>query len=95
VRLSDEERERIHKAASINHQAFPDFVRDAVMNAAEDSLEEAFIQNTLIDAGEEALDNTLITPSQRTRRDESCSGLGDVKTGTNRDRLRLMKNPKP
>jgi hypothetical protein len=36
--LSDQEREVIEKAASVNDQAFPDFVRDALLCYEEQSL---------------------------------------------------------
>jgi uncharacterized protein (DUF1778 family) len=39
VRLSPAERERIKQAARANHQTEAQFVRDAVMDAAEECLE--------------------------------------------------------
>jgi uncharacterized protein (DUF1778 family) len=61
VRLSDNERKQIHKAASVNDQALPDFVREALLSAAEETLDEQFIKCPPV-----------------VRRDESCSGLGEV-----------------
>lgn len=39
VRLSPAERERVERAARANHQEPSDFVRDAIVTAAEDCLE--------------------------------------------------------
>jgi uncharacterized protein (DUF1778 family) len=61
VRLSDKERSIIHEAASVTHQPFPDFVREALLSTAEEVLEESH---------QESVDES--------RRDESCTGLGEV-----------------
>jgi uncharacterized protein (DUF1778 family) len=39
VRLSPDERDRVEKAAKVNHQKPSQFIRDAVVTAAEDCLE--------------------------------------------------------
>lgn len=39
VRLSEAERERVKEAARVNHQSRSQFIRDAIVTAAEDCLE--------------------------------------------------------
>jgi len=41
VRLSDRERSIINKAASVTHQAFPEFVREALLSTAEEAIQES------------------------------------------------------
>jgi uncharacterized protein (DUF1778 family) len=41
VRLSDKERSIIKEAASVTHQAFPEFVREALLSTAEDAIGES------------------------------------------------------
>jgi len=48
VRFSPAERDRITEALRVNRQNMTEFVRDALMNAAEDCLERPFvIQNSV------------------------------------------------
>lgn len=40
VRLSPEEREQLQRAAQTNRQSISGFARDAILNAADDTLDE-------------------------------------------------------